>query len=711
MNIDECEERARQALLDRFRKLQCDNSSGNRFKIIITSRPHLDVELSLPDVIIIPLDNNNLKNDIADFVTTEATKLTQFPVALREEIRQALINGADGMFLWVSLIIDDLQKSTTTRARIIREKLKSLPKTLPGLYTDILRKIKREDQEYATAILRWVVWAVRPLTLQELTIAIAIRPEDTSMSSLEGEMESDLRKILRLLFGPMINIRGDEVHLVHQSAKDFLRPAELTDGSSLAHDHSGFLSRLWVTESNLHLTVRCLTYLSFDEFVTGPVNVHYGWPTLETRLCKDRFLAYAATNWTEHMTKINQEEQESDDLRTAFLRVAASRRKMNLAHQILAFSKHNVFIETTSLQIAARLGFVVLVKDILDGGADVNAQGDHYGNALQAAASSGNEAVVRLLVDSGADVNAHGGHYGNALQAAAFSGNEAVVRLVVDSGADVNAQGGFCGIALLAAAYSGNEAVVRLLVDSGADVNVQGGNYGNALQAATSLGNEAVVRLVVASGADVNAQGGFCGNALHAAASSGNEAVVRLLVDSGANVNVQGGDFGNALQAAASSGNDAVVRLLVDSGADVNAQGGDFGNALQAAASSGNDAVVRLLVASGADVNAQGGHYGNALQAAAYSDNEVVVRLLVDNGADVNAQGGEYGNALQATAFEGSDAAARLLVDSGADVNAQGGPYGNALYAAASSGNEAMVRLLVASGAISAPQGGIDTSD
>ena len=244
--LDECEEEARQTLLDHFRSLQRDNSIANRIKIIITSRPHLDVELILPGVVIIPLDKNNLKKDIADFVTTEASKLTQFPVALREEIRQALINGADGMFLWVSLIIDDLQKSTTTRPRIIREKLKSLPKTLPDLYTNILRKIKPEDQEYATAILRWVVWAVRPLTLEELTIAIAIRLEDTSMSPLEVEMESDLGRVLWLLFGPMINIRGDKVHLVHQSAKDFLQSAELAEDSS--NDHSGFLSRLRPTQ-------------------------------------------------------------------------------------------------------------------------------------------------------------------------------------------------------------------------------------------------------------------------------------------------------------------------------------------------------------------------------------------------------------------------------------------------------------------------------
>jgi hypothetical protein len=156
LNIDECEERTRQNLLDRFQGLRHDNSIGNRIKIIITSRPHVDVELNLPDVVIIQLDSNNLKEDIADFVAAEVLKLAQYPEALREEIRGALINGAGGMFLWVSLIMDDLKKSTTTRPRIIREKLKSLPKSLPGLYTDILGKIKPEDQEYAAAILQWV---------------------------------------------------------------------------------------------------------------------------------------------------------------------------------------------------------------------------------------------------------------------------------------------------------------------------------------------------------------------------------------------------------------------------------------------------------------------------------------------------------------------------------------------------------------------------
>ncbi|OCK87550.1 uncharacterized protein K441DRAFT_466880, partial [Cenococcum geophilum 1.58] len=60
---------------------------------------------------------------------------------------------------------------------------------------------------------------------------------------------------------------------------------------------------------------------------------------------------------------------------------------------------------------AALGGLLNAVKCLLIRGADVNAQGGYYGNALQAASAQGHEQVVKLLLDKG-------GVYGNALRAA-----------------------------------------------------------------------------------------------------------------------------------------------------------------------------------------------------------------------------------------------------------------------------------------------------
>ena len=247
------------------------------------------------------------------------------------------------------------------------------------------------------------------------------------------------------------------------------------------------------------------------------------------------------------------------------------------------------------LLLGAAQGSATVAGNLLKRGADVNATGGQYGNALQAASYHGHEAVVQLLLDGGADVNASGGYYGSALQAASYHGHDRVVHLLLKNGANVNASGGYYGSALQAASIRSPENIVQLLQDQGADVNSSGGRFGSALQAASYYGRRSVVQLLLDNGADMNAAGENNGNALEAASYWGHESVVRLLLDKGANINAAGGMYGSALQAASYSGHESVVRLLLDKGADVNATGGEYSSALEIASIHGHETVVQLL--------------------------------------------------------------------------------------------------------------------
>ena len=364
-----------------------------------------------------------------------------------------------------------------------------------------------------------------------------------------------------------------------------------------------------------------------------------------------------------------------------------------------------------ALHAAALMGQVNAMHLLLDAGADVNAQGGEYGNALQAAATEGQVEAMRVLLHRGANVHAQCGVYGNALQAAAYSGNVEAMQLLLEEGVDVHAKGGEYGNALHGAAYWGWVEAVRLLLNKGADVNAKVGDYGNPLQAAACSGEVEVMQLLLDRGADVHAQVGSYGNVLQAAASWGQVEPVQLLLEKGADIHAQGGRFGNVLQAAAFTGKVDIIKFLLDKGAEIHVQGGYYGNALQAAACRQNAEVVELLH-SGADVNAQGGYYGSALQAASHHGNVEIMRLLLDRGADVNAQSGQYGNALQAASW-GNRANAKsnvnpmlLLLDKGADINAQGGEYGSALQAAAYHGQVTNVQILLDRGANIHVQGG-----
>ena len=122
-------------------------------------------------------------------------------------------------------------------------------------------------------------------------------------------------------------------------------------------------------------------------------------------------------------------------------------------------------------------GYGSLVKCMLaeDGedGAEVNAQGGEYGNALQAASYQGHQEIVKLLLKKGAEVNAQGGEYGNALQAASARGEQETVKLLLEKGAEVNAQGGEYGNALQAASRAGYKNIVAILSTAGSIVNTK----------------------------------------------------------------------------------------------------------------------------------------------------------------------------------------------------------------------------------------------
>ncbi|KAF2679335.1 hypothetical protein K458DRAFT_347022, partial [Lentithecium fluviatile CBS 122367] len=112
----------------------------------------------------------------------------------------------------------------------------------------------------------------------------------------------------------------------------------------------------WDPGAQLYIAVTCLTYLSFDMFKTGSCSSD---KEFRGRLQESKFLDYAAKHWGEHAVTV---QGDNGHCRTVTL--------------------------------------------LVEKGADVNAQGGQYGNALQAASAKGHEPIAKLLVEKGADVNA-----------------------------------------------------------------------------------------------------------------------------------------------------------------------------------------------------------------------------------------------------------------------------------------------------------------
>jgi hypothetical protein len=130
--------------------------------------------------------------------------------------RQKRLNsGAEGMFLWVSLMIQRLEKASN---RMIDNVLRETPKGLDGIYGRILDEIPGNSRAVMPHVLMWVVYTCRPLPLRELNIASDLRSERPLMPSNGAFDLCDIQTVV--------------IWEIFQKSFDRTKPGELSGNST-----------------------------------------------------------------------------------------------------------------------------------------------------------------------------------------------------------------------------------------------------------------------------------------------------------------------------------------------------------------------------------------------------------------------------------------------------------------------------------------------
>ncbi|KAF1937515.1 HET-domain-containing protein, partial [Clathrospora elynae] len=512
--LDECQEQQIRDMVSFFEHVsKLAVSSGIRFQVCFSSRhyPHITIQRGLNLVL---EGQEGHTQDIANYLASEL-KIGQSSSA--QQIRSDLQDKASGVFMWVVLVVNILNKEHDRgRMHALRRRLKEIPGDLHDLFRDLLTRDSRNKDELVLCI-QWVLFAKQPLSSQQLYFAVLSGVEPETLSGWDrAEITPDVvrRFILDSSKGlaEVTTSKLQRVQFIHESVRDFL----LKENG---------LGKIWPEldgnlqgQSHERLKQCCLTYMNveFSTRITIPKTLPKASSTQAASLRKDVAEAFPFLEYAVHHILYHANAAERSGItQTKFLNSFPLLQWIKL-HNL--FEKHEVRRHTeraTFMYILAELNLANLISVHPSVSLCLEVEDERYGCPLFAAIAAGSEEAAQVCMKGieadqvteryPCELNSQISEQKPARHAfrrklnfskkrgifwsAVELGNEGLVLDLLNSGkfeADLTKPKGES--ALCWAVQNGWETVVKLLLDKGADVNAQGGRYGNALQAASGRG-------------------------------------------------------------------------------------------------------------------------------------------------------------------------------------------------------------------------------
>jgi hypothetical protein len=140
--------------------------------------------------------------------------------------------------LWLYLAIEGIYETYLNSLRPEEASIRSLPVSVEDGYEKILNRVSGDQKSHVHKILQIVVGARRPLTVQEMAIALGIATSTESKSLREVQLDpTRLRSSIRYWCGLFVFINHDRIYLIHQTAKEFLIGESRSDTSVSGWKH------------------------------------------------------------------------------------------------------------------------------------------------------------------------------------------------------------------------------------------------------------------------------------------------------------------------------------------------------------------------------------------------------------------------------------------------------------------------------------------
>lgn len=703
--LDECESKSLDDFLVLLHKLSRDTlPTGTTIKLLFSSREYTHIIDCLDcnsEVLRLFIDPESVSSDIRVAMQNDI-KSIQKRLKLEDDevgtLQESILSKSDGMFLWVSLAAKDIMDNAYDATfETLEELIENLPSGLKGLYEKnwlkLVDSLPDAKISLANKVLVWVLLASRPLTISELTIALAIEPGQKDIPPSKKLLRNLSAFILNYL-APFIEIipssPGDpsevdgeyvqttipayksidtsKIRLVHQSAQEYLLQACNTPKSRLEID---------LREGHEAIARACLTYLCCGELQLGWIDeipndegmfitTNATRAKVQKRLNQFPLLGYASINWAFHVQKCQYlpkkaEEKEKDDIFSQAIDFVEGFSKgyacASQARQLLNdWEDNSHYSPPPALHFFSGREMITVVRRLLRTPEKyIHTRDMELCTALHFPAQTDGfkehpeerDEIVQTLLEAGVNPNEPNITGNTPLSDAACWPLPETVRVLLRWGVEVNTKNRDGKSPLNHYEALESNAGLNALLDAGADkesVDDDGltplltAIYGKLWDAASILINR---------GCNVNARCYLGYSCLYYAAQNGSINIIRLLLEKGANVHLATHTGLTPLHCAVYFDQRDIFDILLEYEADVRVKSFDNRSLLHSAAEGASIELFKIVLdtilstgeytgtKSILDINGKTSSGWTALGFAAEKDIVEMTQLLVENGADI----------------------------------------------------------------------------
>lgn len=666
--LDECDEDEVREMVHIFELLGADAvKSGHQLQICFASRHYPTITVRYCQRVVLQEQRGHIR-DIADYVRSRLNMSESS--MLKEEIRARIQAKANGVFMWVALVVRILNKEYARgKLPALKKKLEELPEELSDLFRELLTR-RHEDLDDLVLSLQWILFATRPMTPKEFYYAMRASTSSETSEAADWaawtvSVDDMHRRVINSSKGLAEVTDTDEptVQFVHESVRDFLLKdnglSELCPG----------LGNEVATRSHERLKLICMDVLELHGVVSARRRAERAvidHPNTEQAISLSlKFLDYACSSVLLHANQaaktIQQDQFLSDFCFQAWFEVF-NRRESKVSWRTLEY-------------YLAHNNCAWLIRTLFPDQVVVSEREGPYGYPLIAALANGHAEAARAIL------NLPETHFiGNVAsnKRAEIRSDQTMLLWIIENGyfdvaslvlallnPDVN-ETDECGwTALSLAVQRGCDNLVGELLSAGARVDVAQDSGLQPLHLASSHGFANIAGMLLAHGASVSAVDLEGRSALHLAAAAGADSIICMLLRCGLHC-----DLSNC-----PSKSDALFQLhrrqgAITDRADIEAQDFEGRTPLFASFESKRIETTSLLLQHGAQTETKDANGRTAFLAAAEAPPTVMLKLFLDLGADFTACDPQGRTALHIAAENCHDYAVELLLQVGAKLDA-----------------------------------------